>query len=60
VCGPGGSIYPDSPKQRILPSRSLIAAHELICNGYKDVRVLTPGAKGWEAEGRDMLMYADE
>eukprot|EP00210_Caulerpa_lentillifera_P001097 g1058.t1 len=59
VCGPGGNLYPDDASGRILPSRSLIAAYELIQNGYKSVKVLRNGVSGWEQEERDMLMMEE-
>lgn len=36
----------------IVQFRSLIAAYELIRNGYEDVRVHKSGIQGWSQEGR--------
>ncbi|GMH40204.1 hypothetical protein BSKO_08108 [Bryopsis sp. KO-2023] len=62
VCGMGGSLDKTSYFENGTPTRSLIAAYELVQNGYQDVRVHKGGVKGWEQEERQFytMNYEEE
>lgn len=62
VCGMGGTLDKTTYFENGTPTRSLIAAHELVNIGYQDVRVHRVGVYGWGSEGRQYYTvdYDDE
>lgn len=58
-CNLGGDLKPPQDGVPGVQSRSLVAAYELVNDGYTSVKVLQDGINGWRMAGRD-LWVADE
>jgi len=56
VCGLGGVMEVTAGGSTAVQSRSLIAAYELLDAGYKRLRVLRDGMRGWNVDGRDIFV----
>ena len=58
-CNLGGDLKPPENGVPGVQSRSLVAAYELVNEGYGPIKVLSGGINGWKEAGRD-LWVADE
>ena len=58
-CSLGGDLNPPQAGVPGVQSRSLVAAYELVDDGYTCLKILSDGINGWRNAGRD-LWVADE
>eukprot|EP00877_Chromochloris_zofingiensis_P010493 jgi/Chrzof1/5698/Cz16g12070.t1 len=58
-CSQGGSLESTASDQRGFQTRSLIAAHDLICEGFTDIHILKGGYSEWLSSGREIEVFEE-
>jgi rhodanese-related sulfurtransferase len=59
-CNVGGDLTAPEGGTPAIQSRSLVAAYELLKDGYSPIRILQDGVNGWRASGRDLWVVEEE
>jgi rhodanese-related sulfurtransferase len=59
-CNVGGELTAPESGAPSMQSRSLVAAYELLKDGYSPIRILQDGVNGWRSSGRDLWVVDDD